>query len=257
VLDLFLVESKRQWLLFRRYPVEAFAGVAVFTILFVGLFTGSRFLAGQGASFGVRLDMVVAGYIIWLVTTGLFAAPGSQVTEDARTGIMEQLFVTPHNFAVYTAMRVSSGLLQHLLLIAVVTGIIYLITGTALDYRAVELLPFFAIILAATGLGLLVAAYAMLVKQVGAILMIGQFLLLAMVATPIQAYGAWGKWLAAIVPINPSAQLLQHQLATGSAGKALDMAISAGNGLVYFALGMVALHLAATQARRRATIGVF
>ena len=59
MLDLFFIESKRQWIVFRRYPVEAFAGVIVFTIIFFGMFTGSKYLAGGNASFGSKLDVVV------------------------------------------------------------------------------------------------------------------------------------------------------------------------------------------------------
>ena len=257
MLSLFFIESKRQWIIFKRYPMEAFAGVLVFTIIFIGLFAGSKFLAGSQSSFGNRLDQVVAGYVLWLVTTGLFAGPGSQLTEDARSGILEQLFVAPHNFTAFSVLRVFSGLVQHLLLIAIVLTIICLITGSRLDYRLVELIPFVGVVLAASGIGLMVAAYAMLVKQVGAILGIGQFLLLAFVVTPIATFGPWGPWLSVITPINPASQLLQSELATDHVATALELIAALGNGLAYFLLGAYLLDRSSQRARRLASIGGF
>jgi len=257
MLSLFLVESKRQWLIFKRYPVEAIAGIVIFTILFVCLFTGSKYLAGAGVNFGARLDLVVAGYILWLVTTGLFAGPGAMVLEDTRSGIMEQLFVSPFNFSAFTVVRIFSGLAQHLLLIAILVVIISLITGTRLDYRWVEFIPFAGVILATSGLGLAIAAYTLLVKQVNAILSIGQFVLLGVVVTPIQNFGSWGKWVSAITPINPASQLLQHQLANGHEASMGELALAIANGTAYFLLGAFLLELAARRARKRASVGHF
>ncbi|RUL69177.1 ABC transporter permease [Dyella choica] len=257
MLSLFLVESKRQWLTFRRYPVESLAGVVIFTIIFIGLFAGSKYLAGSGVHFGNRLDLVVAGYILWLVTTGLFAGPGAMLLEDARLGIIEQLFVSPFNFSVFTIMRIFSGLIQHLLLVAVLVAIISAVTGTRLDYRWIEIVPFAGVILATSGLGLAIAAYALLIKQVGAILNIGQFVLLSVVVTPIQSFGAVGPWLSAFTPINPSAQLLQHQLANGYNAGYGELIVALGNGLVYFLAGAYLLELASRRARRLASIGLF
>jgi ABC-2 type transport system permease protein len=257
MLSLFLIESKRQWTIFKRYPIEAFAGVLVFTIIFIGLFAGSKYLAGAQSNFGSRLDEVVAGYVLWLVTTGLFAGPGSQLTEDARSGILEQLFVAPHNFTAFSVLRIFSGLLQHLLLIVIVLTVICLITGSRLDYHPLELVPFAGVVLAASGLGLAVAAYAMTVKQVGAILGIGQFLLMAFVVTPIASFGRWGAWLSSIVPINPASQLLQNELATGHGASALQILVALGNGVAYFLLGAFLLELSSQRARRLANIGGF
>jgi ABC-2 type transport system permease protein len=257
MLNLFLIESRRQWLMFKRYPVESFTGALVFTILFFGLFTGARYLAGAKVDFEHRLDVVVAGYVLWLLTTGLFVGPGAQITEDARVGILEQLFVSPHNFTVFTVIRVISGLVQHLLLIVVVLGVICLITHTRLDYAAAELLPFTAIVLAATGLGLMAAAYAMLVRQVNAVLGIGQFLLLPLVAAPVQSIAGHGAWLTALLPINPASQLLQSELATGRAATAPELAIALANGLAYFLIGALLLGRASRRARRLALIGSF
>jgi ABC-2 type transport system permease protein len=257
MLNLFLIESRRQWLMFRRYPVESFTGALVFTILFFGLFTGARYLAGANADFEQRLDVVVAGYVLWLLTTGLFVGPGAQLTEDARVGILEQLFVSPHNFTVFTVVRLLSGLVQHLLLIVVVLVIICLITRTRLDYGAAELLPFAAIIFAASGLGLMAASYAMLVRQVNAVLGIGQFLLLPLVAAPVQSIAGYGAWLTALLPINPASQLLQSELAAGHAATPAELAIALANGVGYFLLGALLLERASRRARRLAIIGSF
>lgn len=257
MLSLFFIESKRQWIIFRRYPVEAFAGVIVFTVIFLGMFLGSKYLAGGSVTFGTKLDVVVAGYVVWLVTTGLFVGPGAQLTEDARTGILEQLFMSQRNFAFFTGVRALGGLAQHLLLISVVLSVICLLTGARLGLRFGELIPFLGVILASTGLGLMVASYAMMVKQINSILGIGQFLLLALVVTPIASLGEWGPVLSAITPINPSSQLLQAQLATGHEATVLELLVSAGNGLLYLLFGMRLLNLAGAVAKRRGTIGSF
>ena len=100
-------------------------------------------------------------------------------------------------------------------------------------------------------------AYAMLVKQVAAILSIGQFILIAFVATPIQALGEWGRWISLFIPINPSAQLLQRQLAGGYEASMADLMMAMVNGGLYLGIGMLLLTLAARRAKRLALIGTF
>lgn len=255
--DLLIIESKRQWLLFKRYPVESFAGVVVFTIIFFGLFTGARYLAGPGAAFGNRLNVIVAGYILWLVTTGLYGGPGAQLLEDMRSGILEQLFLIPSRFSAFAALRVLAGLLQHLLLIAILVVIVSLVTRSHLHYNIAEAVPFIAVILGASGLGLAVAAYVLVIKQSGVILTIGQFLLLGFVVTPVASFGKWGPWLSAVIPINPASQILQNELASRPALGAPVEAIAIANGVCYCVIGLAVLEIACRHVRRAATVGHF
>jgi ABC-2 type transport system permease protein len=64
---LFLAEFKRAWIEFKRYPAESVSGVVTFTAVFLGLFLGAKYMAGGGATaqFGMRLDAIIVGYLLW------------------------------------------------------------------------------------------------------------------------------------------------------------------------------------------------
>lgn len=48
--ELLLAEFKRSWTEFIRYPVDAIAGVVITTLIFYGLFLGTRYIAGPVTS---------------------------------------------------------------------------------------------------------------------------------------------------------------------------------------------------------------
>lgn len=255
--DLSVIETKRQWLRLKRYPIESLTGLVVVTLIFVGLYTGSKYLAGGDHGMSGRLELVVAGYALWVTSSGLYGGPGTAVLEDAQAGILEQLFVSQYPFPMFLAIRAFCGLAIHLGLMTVMLSAMCLITGAKLHLDMAEIVPLTGFLLASMGLGLAVAAYALLAKRTGSILVIGQFVLLAVVYTPIETLGAVGRWSAAFIPINISAQLLQRQLAFNYQASLVEFAMALFNGVIYYFAGYMLLVLASNRARALACIGQF
>ncbi|RDS82768.1 hypothetical protein DWU98_06345 [Dyella monticola] len=247
-------EMRKNIITIKRYPIESVLGAIVFTLFFMGIFFGSRYLAGGAQVSDQRLALTVATYVVWLTTTGLFAGPGAQISDDARTGILEQIFLAPCRFASFIVVRVFSGLVHHLVLVALVLSIICLFTGVRLHYSINALIPFLCVILASIGLGLLVAGYAMVVKRVQSLLSLGQFIMLALVAAPLGGHGGSFGMLTDLVPINPSAQMLGRLLSQHSAMSTTDYVICLTNGLAWFALGYVMLDRAVKVAKQRGLV---
>ncbi|MCC4597494.1 ABC transporter permease [Xanthomonas campestris pv. phormiicola] len=247
-------EVRKNMITVRRYPIESILGAIVFTFFFMGIFFGSKYLAGGAEVNEQRLAVTVATYVVWLTTTGLFSGPGAQIADDARTGILEQIFLAPTRFASFVVVRTFSGLVHHLLLITLVLGVICLFTGVRLNYTPYAVLPLFCVILASVGLGLLVAGYAMVIKRIQSLLSLGQFIMLALVAAPLQGRdGAFGV-LADVVPINPSAHLLGELLSHPVTPTASEYAVCAANGVAWFLLGYWALDRAVRAARKRGLV---
>lgn len=255
--DLPIIETKRQWLRLKRYPIESLTGLIVVTLIFVGLYSGSKYLSGADHSVSGRLELVVAGYALWVTSSGLYGGPGTAVLEDAQAGILEQLFVSQYSFPFFLAIRALCGLAIHLGLMTVMLIAMCLITGAKLHLDMLEVVPFIGFLLASMGLGLAVAAYALLAKRTGSILVIGQFVLLAVIYTPIETFGAIGRWGAAFIPVNISAQLLQRQLAFNYHASFVEFAMALFNGVLYYLAGYMLLVLASNRARSLACIGQF
>jgi ABC-2 type transport system permease protein len=92
MIHLFLAEIKRSWLLLSRYAAETLGGIVATTVVFYGLFLGSRYMAGPGFEFGNRLDAIIVGYILWTLVLFIMGDVSGGLQDEARTGTLEQMF---------------------------------------------------------------------------------------------------------------------------------------------------------------------
>lgn len=85
MLELFLVDLKRTWTEFIRYPVEAISGIFITAFIFYGLFISTRYIAGS-TLFGDRLDAIVVGYVLWTLVTFIIQSIAFGLQIEAQTG---------------------------------------------------------------------------------------------------------------------------------------------------------------------------
>jgi ABC-2 type transport system permease protein len=108
----------------RRHWLEPLFGLALMSGLFLALYHGVRvFALGHGPAVPADLDGLLLGYLSWTIAGVAYSAITKHITDEAQTGTLEQLHLSPHRFGSImigrALVQVGSGLLSALLLAVV------------------------------------------------------------------------------------------------------------------------------------------
>ncbi len=255
MLRLFLAELKRQGLQLRRYATEAIAGMIGITIAFYGIFLTTKYVAGPALQFGDRLDAIVVGYVLWSLVVFIIADIAGGLQQEALTGTLEQLFLSPYSGSQVFVTRALASLIIQLLQNLGILLIIMALTGSRLSFPPLLLLPLITVLLGAYGLALTVGSLALLLKRVQQLLGFLPFGLIVMLMVPVEGWGGAGKYLGWMLPMTPGAGILRSLMARGESLDWAQFAIALTNGLAYFAIGLVLFHQAERIAKQRGKIG--
>lgn len=237
-----------------RYPLDTISAMVTLFMLFVGLFYGARYIT-QSPVGGGRLDTVVLGYAVWMLMMAATSDMGWQIQNEAQNGTLEQVMLVPWSsrlvFLVRGVMAIAAFLVPCALIIV---GLIAL-THAHFVWTPVALVPTALVLATAWGLGLLVASLGLLIKRVGQMMQIIQFLLLFLIIAPLATLaGTVWHMVAMVVPLTAQVTLLRDLLngAPVSHWVWVEALVNFG---VTMALGLWLFGGADRLARRRGILG--
>lgn len=251
MLQLFWAELKRNWIMLRRYSAEAISGVIGITVVFYGLFLSFKYVAGPGTQFGNRIDSIVVGYVLWSLVLFVISDIAQGLQQEAQTGTLEQIFLSPFGPTRVFLMRALASLTTQLTLNLSILLLILLLTGTQLSFPPLLLLPLLTVLLGAYGWALAMGSLALLVKRVQQLLGIFQFLLFLVLTVPIETWTGPLQILSVLLPMTPGAGLLRSLMAHGQPLSASSFAIALLNGAIYFSIGLTLFRWAEKEVKRR------
>ncbi|MEM9148953.1 MAG: ABC transporter permease [Cyanobacteria bacterium P01_F01_bin.3] len=257
MIDLMLAELKRTWIQTLRYPSEVIGGVVILSAVFYGIFLGTQYMAGPSASFGSRLDTVVVGYVIWSLVLYIVNDIATNLQMEARTGTLEQVFLSPFGAPRVFFARAIASLTLRLLLILVVIGIISAMTSSQLSFPPLLLLPLSTLLLGAYGLAFFIGSMALVLKNVQQLLSLFQFFLFFLLAVPTENWTGLAKLIVNVMPILPSTGLLRDLMAREVGLNWNGWAISLINALVYFSVGTLLFRWAEKKAKQQGSLGSY
>ncbi len=254
MLKLFLAELKREWTLLRRYATEMVAGIVGVTFAFYGLFLTTKYVAGP-IQFGDRLDSVVVGYVLWSLVVFIVTSIAGSLQQEAFTGTLEQIFLTPYGASRVFITRAIANLAIQLLQNIGILLIIMVLTGTQLSFPPSLILPLLAVLLGAYGMALAVGSLALLLKRVQQLLGFLPFGLVLLLMVPVDSWTGPFQLLGVVLPMTPGAEMLRSLMARGRAFDGGAFAIALLNGIAYLVLGLWLFHKAERVAKRRGKLG--
>jgi ABC-2 type transport system permease protein len=253
--DLFLAEIKRSWLLLSRYIAETLGGVVATTLVFYGLFLSARYIAGPTLQFGDRLDSVIVGYILWTLVLFIMGDVVGGLQDEARTGTLEQMFLTPYGAARVFVMRAIASLTIQITLNLLIVLVIMVLTQSKLAFPPILVPPFVTALLGAYGIAFIMGSLALVFKQVQQLLSILQFGLLLLLAAPTETWTGALRYIGWLMPIAPGAGLLRDVMARGLPLDDMRMAVASLNGAFYFTLGILLFRWAERLTKRQGKLG--
>jgi ABC-2 type transport system permease protein len=252
---LFLAELKRQWIQLRRYATEAIAGIIGITIAFYALFLTTRYVAGPTMQFGDRLDAIVVGYVLWSLVTFIIGDIAGGLQQEAFTGTLEQLFLSPFGAPWIFLTRALAHLTIQLGQNVAILLIIMQLTGSTLAFPPLLILPLLTVLLGAYGLALAIGSLALLLKRVQQLLGFLPFGLFLLLTVPTETSAQLIKWLSWLLPMTAGSGLMRDLMARGQALDWGVWAIALTNGIAYFALGIWLFLQAERFAKSRGKLG--
>jgi ABC-2 type transport system permease protein len=244
-------EFLRTSIVFTRYFGESLSGLLVLTLIFYGIFLGSTYLAGPVAQFGNRLESLVVGFIAWTLFIVAFSGIGNGMSEEAQTGVLEQVFMAAHPPLVVFLARALAGLLFVLILNSLVLAILVLVTGVTLQLPW-EIVPVVAtVLLAAYGLGFMLGAVALVWKRITQLISLFQFALLFVLVTPFEQLNLASNWVLYMLPAAPGVAMMRETMARGEPLEIAGLMFSALNGAAFFALGALLFNWSVRYVRKK------
>lgn len=254
VIELLIGELKRTWIQFIRYPAEVIAGVIITTSVFYGLFLSAKYMAGPDFAFGDRLDAVVIGYVVWSLTLYIINDIAIGLQSEAQTGTLEQVFLSPYGAPWVFLARAIASLVLRLTLISGIIVILMLISGSRLSFPITLVLPLLTLLMAGYGFAFAMGACALVFKRVQQILGVLQFLLLFLLAAPVEEWEGPMASLRFFLPMLPSTGLLRDLMARSIPLDWGILLLALLNGLLYLGLGLGLFRWAETVAKQRGTL---
>ena len=255
MLELFFAELRRQWIQQRRFAIDSIAGILGIAVAFYGFFLTTKYAAGPAAQFGDRLDSIVVGYALWSLVTFIIADIAGGLQQEAFTGTLEQIFLSPLNPGKIFVVRALARLSWQLLQILVILLILMLVTGRFLRFSPLLLLPLTTVILGAFGIALAMGSLSLLIKQVQQILGFLPFGLFLVMLVPVETWDFPARFLGWLLPMTPGAGVLRELMARNQPLDWVQLAIAFLNGGVYFAIGLVLFKQAERIAKQRGRLG--
>jgi ABC-2 type transport system permease protein len=254
MIDLLYAELKRTWIQLIRYPTEVISGLVITTAVFYGLFASAQYIAGPGFAFGDRLDAVVVGYALWTLVLYINNDIAINLQLEAQTGTLEQVFLSPFGAARVFLARAFASLVLRLVLLGAVLLMLMGLSGSRLAFPPLVILPLVSLLMASYGLAFLLGAAALVFKRVEQILGIFQFLLLFLLAAPLEEAAGAMQQLRFLLPMIPSTGLLRDLMARGVDLDWSIYGLALVNGLAYLGFGLWVFRWAEVTAKQRGSL---
>lgn len=251
----FVAEFRRQYINLRRYPTEFLSQIVVVVVIFYGLFLGASYMGG-GHMFGNRLNSVIVGYIVWGLIVDSVGSMGFNIANEAQNGTLEQVYLSPLGPTRVLLLRNIAEIVYTLIFMAIVMGLIMLLTGRYLVLSPLDLVPAILAVGASMGIGFMVASVTILFKRSQQLLALLQFALLFLVMTPFSSFPGIWREISIVIPMAPMVGLMKDMMVNNTPmfQDGMWLLWSLVNLALWLTIGMLIFTAACRRARRKGTL---
>lgn len=259
--ELFQVELKRIWIEFIRYPIDTISGIIANTVVCYGLFLSANYIAGgfnskasNQINAGERLDVIVIGYVLWILVVFILEGIAFGIQTEAQTGTLEQIFLSPFGTLKVLMIRGIANLTLHMTLITFILIFVMLMTKRYLHFSPAIIFPLVTVLLGAYGLSLVIAALSILYKRIQQLLGLVQFALFFLLTFPSEVWNGSLQNLRSILPMTLGSDVLRDLMARNEYFDLTSFLLAFVNGIGYLIIGMLVFRWAERKAKRQALL---
>lgn len=255
------MEIKLGFVKMARYPLQTLTSLLVLYVLFIGMFYGSRFLAGVGSVQSTGLSRsateAIAGYLLWFLSLFAIDSMSQNIAEEAQTGTLEQLYLSRWDFSVILFMRFIAAFLTSLAMLVPLLFLLVLSTGASFALQLGKTLPVIVLTtIGLCGMGYMLGALTLIFKRIGNAMTLVQFVLLFLCLPPVEQLPGPLRYFALTLPLTQGIKLLRAiMLGTGAHVRPGDVYLLLLTALAYLAFGLFVFNRAQAIARNRGLLG--
>lgn len=255
------MEIKLSFVKMVRYPMQTLTSVLVLYLIFIGMFYGSRFLAGVGAVFPADSSRTasdaIAVYLLWFLSLFAIDSMSQNIAEEAQTGTLEQLYLSRWSFSLMLFLRFAAALLSSLVMLVPVLVLMVISMGTSIGLQVGKALPVILLtVVGLGGMGYLLGAVTLIFKRIGNAMTLVQFGLLFLCLPPVEQLPWFLRYVALALPLTQGVKLLRSMMLISSAHVVLTgVYVLALTSVIYFIVGLIVFHWAEATARDKGLLG--
>ncbi|MDY0407592.1 ABC transporter permease [Virgibacillus soli] len=235
--NLLQANVRKEYIELKRYLPNTLAYIITFYVIFLGMFAGIQVI-GDPSTQDVNTQYMIVNYIFWFLGMLVVQNIGWEITNEAMRGTLEQLYMSPLGVWRIMASRLIATTVINFFIMVALLYLSMLTTNQWLNVDVISVLPIFILTLFSMfGVGLMVAGISIIWKQVNAFLQILQFIIAGLTFVPLSV----APYLA-YFPFVKGVDLVRGIMINGthiSEIGAGEFALLIGNGIVYFALGLL------------------
>lgn len=242
----------REYLIFVRYPANAFGAVIISLFFFGLLFFGGQMVAGQALTDSI--EGIIVGYFLWTLSVGAYSSISNDIGSEVQWGTLERHVTTPFGFAPVALLKGVAKVVRTFLLSSLILGAMLLMTGERLALHVPTIVVISGLTIASVlGLGFAAGGVTVLYKRIGNWLNLLQFGFVVLVSAPALEIS-----YLSILPLAHGSGMLQRAMVDGvrlwefaPTDLALLVAVAAG----YLAIGYGVFRVTTDRARRLGVLG--
>jgi ABC-2 type transport system permease protein len=246
---------RRDWTMMKRYMVNSVSSLMsiymVFMLIFMGLQSVSRYASTSGLD--GSLEGTIVGFFVWTFTIYAFSNLSWNLTNEAQTGTLEQLYLAPCGFKWVGACTIVSDFVFSFVPIMLLLVAMMATTGKWLRVDLISLVPLLLItLLGGHGVGFALGGLALVFKRIQALFQIVQFVFIGLLVIPIHVP------VAKYLPLAMGNYLIRRTMVDGVRLWRLppaDVLIAVAVGAAYLAVGIAIFSWCERVAKNRGLLG--
>ncbi|MEW6104502.1 MAG: ABC transporter permease, partial [bacterium] len=203
---------------------------------------------------------MIAGYLMWLFAASSIQTMSSEISEEAMTGTMEQVCLSPPGPICILLARTISGVLFSFISLPIVYYILQILTGIYLEINLWSILPILILtFFGMCGFGFILAGITLVFKRIGLLLDLIPLILFGLAMLPIETLPNNLQIFSLTFPLTLGVKLVRlillkeqsliHLLKNG------EILLLFLNSSFYFLVGIFGYKIADKIARDRGLLG--
>lgn len=254
-------EIRRSFIIYRRYWANELSFALTVYLIFLMLTWGSSAISGQALSNESKAASLV-GMLMWQLSMGCMGVLGWSYFNEAATGTLEHLYLSPFGAARVFLARSAANFLSMIVSMVVAGALAMVTTGVRLDLPPLEIAVILPLSVAGTyGFGFLLAALTLTVKRTQSVMQLLQFFFFFFTGAiaPLDrlhwTIAAFGRTMPMTAGLEALREVTVHGARLGDVTHLLWQ--MTGTSVLWLAVGLVVYGLADRRARLRGSIGQY
>ncbi|MEO0107484.1 MAG: ABC transporter permease [candidate division WOR-3 bacterium] len=187
--NLFKMIFIKDWIELKRYPFNTISGIITIYLVFLVFFFGYNVLGSNLPSGAKTLEAFIVGFFVWTYAIGAYSILSWGITQEARSGTLEQLYMTPLGYRAVAIYTIVANFLWGLFWVIPILLLMMVTTGRYLHLDLLTLIPLLLCTVACGyGIGFIVGGLGLIFKKIQSFFQILQFIFVGFIALPVDKY---------------------------------------------------------------------